>query len=278
MKLVRWGAKGAEVPGLIDGRGHLRDLSHHCADITPEMLAPDRLARLESIDPASLPELPAHTRLGVPVAGIRNLIAIGLNYRDHARETGMEPPPEPLVFSKHTGALAGCTDPLVLPADCAKLDYEVELAAVIGSAAWQVPEAQALGHVAGYMTANDVSARDWQKERGGQWVKGKSAPGFCPLGPFLVTADEIPDPQALTLWTEVNGERRQSGSTSDMVFGIAVLVSYLSRFMRLEPGDVILTGTPAGVGMGMGKGVFLKRGDRVEVSVDGLGRQETVIV
>lgn len=278
MKLVRWGAKGAEVPGLIDGRGHLRDLSHHCADITPEMLAPDRLARLASIDPASLPELPAHTRLGVPVAGIRNLIAIGLNYRDHARETGMEPPAEPLVFSKHTGALAGCTDPLTLPADCAKLDYEVELAALIGSAAWQVSEAQALGHVAGYMIANDVSARDWQKERGGQWIKGKSAPGFCPLGPFLVTADEIPDPQALTLWTEINGERRQNGTTSDMVFGVAVLVSYLSHFMRLEPGDVILTGTPAGVGMGMGKGVFLKRGDRMEVSVDGLGRQETVVV
>lgn len=276
MKLVRWGGKGAELPGMIDAHGHLRDLSHHCADLTPDMLAPDRLARLAALDPVSLPELPAGTRLGVPVAGIRNLVGIGLNYRDHAREAGLEPPPEPVVFSKHTGSLAGCTDPLPLPDDCAKLDYEVELAVAIGSPAWQVAEADALAHVAGYMTANDVSARDWQIEKGGQWVKGKSAPGFCPLGPWLVTADEVADPQALRLWTEINGERRQNGTTANMVFGVAFLVSYLSRFIRLEPADVILTGTPAGVGMG--KGMFLKRGDRVELSVDGMGRQETGII
>ncbi|MEW5726746.1 MAG: fumarylacetoacetate hydrolase family protein [Pseudomonadota bacterium] len=270
MKLVRWGAKGAESPGLVDAQGTVRDLSHHCADIGPEMLLPDRLARLARIDPAGLPEVPAGTRLGTPVGGIRNIIGIGLNYRDHAAETGATLPAEPVVFSKHVGALAGPFDPLPSPG-CAKLDYEVELAVVIGAPAWRVSEAAALSHVAGYMTANDVSARDWQIERGGQWVKGKSAPGFCPLGPWLVTADEVPDPQVLRLWTEVNGERRQNGTTADMVFGVAVLVSYLSNFMALEAGDVILTGTPAGVGMGRGE--FLKPGDRLELSVDGLGRQ-----
>lgn len=276
MKLVRWGAKGAESPGLIDGNGHVRDLSHHCADITPDMVSPDRLARLEAIDPASLPLVPPDTRLGVPVSGIRNIIGIGLNYRDHAAEAGMALPPEPVVFSKHLGALAGPFDPLPLHPGTAKLDYEVELAVIIGTNAWQVAEKDALAHVAGYMTANDVSARDWQIERGGQWVKGKSAPGFCPLGPWLVTADEIADPQRLSLWTEINGQRRQNGTTADMVFGVAHLVSYLSRVMALEPGDVILTGTPAGVGMG--KGVFLKDGDRLDLSVDGLGRQCTIVV
>lgn len=275
MKLVRWGAAGAENPGLVDAHGIVRDLSHHCADIGPDMLAPDRLARLARVDPASLPAVPGGTRLGAPVAGIGNIIGIGLNYRDHAAETGATPPAEPVVFSKHTGAVAGPADPLPLPEGCAKLDYEVELAVVIGSPAWQVAERDALSHVAGYMTANDVSARDWQIERGGQWVKGKSGPGFCPLGPWLVTADEVPDPQALRLWTEVNGERRQNGTTADMVFGVAVLVSYLSRFMALAPGDVILTGTPAGVGMG--KGLFLAPGDRLELAVEGLGRQATTV-
>ncbi|HSV29507.1 MAG TPA: fumarylacetoacetate hydrolase family protein, partial [Candidatus Omnitrophota bacterium] len=210
-----------------------------------------------------------------PVTRPAKIIGIGLNYRDHAAEAGMALPAEPVVFSKHLGALAGPDDALTLPAGTAKLDYEVELAVVIGRPAWQVAEAEALSYVAGYITANDVSARDWQIERGGQWVKGKSAPGFCPLGPWLVTADEIPDPQALKLWTEVNGHRRQNGTTADMVFGVAYLVSYLSNFIALEPGDVILTGTPAGVGMG--KGVFLAKGDRVEVSVEGLGKQATVV-
>lgn len=271
MKLIRWGAPGLERPGLVDAKGHWRDLGSHCIDITPDMLAPDRLARLAAIDPASLPLVPADQRLGVPVAGIANLIGIGLNYRDHAAETGLALPAEPVVFNKHTGALAGPFDDLTLPPGTAKMDWEVELAVVIGRPAWQVSEDQALSFVAGYMTANDVSARDWQMERGGQWTKGKSGPGFCPLGPWLVTADEVPEPQALSLRTEINGHRKQDGITADMVFGVRVLIAYLSRFMKLLPGDVILTGTPAGVGLGRGE--FLKAGDRVEVEVQGLGRQ-----
>lgn len=271
MKLVRWGAAGQERPGLIDRFGHVRDLGSHCTDLTPEMLAPGRLSRLAAIDPDTLPRVPADARLGVPVAGIGNLIGIGLNYRDHAAETGLALPAEPVMFNKHTGALAGPFDDLPLPPGTAKLDWEVEVAVVIGTAAWQVEAADALAHVAGYMTANDVSARDWQMERGGQWAKGKSGPGFCPLGPWLVTVDDVPDPQALRLTTQVNARIRQDGTSADMVFGIAFLVSYLSRFMRLAPGDVILTGTPAGVGLGRGE--FLSVGDLVEVEVGGLGRQ-----
>jgi 2-keto-4-pentenoate hydratase/2-oxohepta-3-ene-1,7-dioic acid hydratase in catechol pathway len=271
MKLIRWGAKGAERPGLVDVLGHVRDLSAHCADLDPHMLAPDSLARLAAIDPQTLPLVPADARLGVPVAGIGNLIGIGLNYRDHVAETGLALPAEPVLFNKHTGALAGPFDPLPLPPGTIKLDWEVELAVVIGTAAWQVEEADALSHVAGYMTANDLSARDWQMERGGQWSKGKSAPGFCPLGPWLVTRDEVPDPQALKLTTEINAATKQDGTSADMVFGVTFLVSYLSRFMRLTPGDVILTGTPAGVGLGRGE--FLAAGDLVEVEVKGLGRQ-----
>lgn len=271
MKLVRWGAAGQERPGLIDRFGHVRDLGSHCTDLTPEMLAPGRLSRLAAIDPDTLPRVPADARLGVPVAGIGNLVGVGLNYRDHAAETGLALPAEPVMFNKHTGALAGPFDDLPLPPGTAKLDWEVEVAVVIGTAAWQVKAADALAHVAGYMTANDVSARDWQMERGGQWAKGKSGPGFCPLGPWLVTADEVPDPQALRLTTQVNARIRQDGTSADMVFGIAFLVSYLSRFMRLAPGDVILTGTPAGVGLGRGE--FLSVGDLVEVEVVSLGRQ-----
>jgi ureidoglycolate lyase len=271
MRLVRWGAKGVERPGMIDRLGHVRDLSSHCVDIVPDMLAPDRLARLAAIDPEALPTVPADARLGLPLAGIGNVIGIGLNYRDHAAETGLALPAEPVMFNKHTGALAGPFDDLDLPPGTTKLDWEVELAVVIGTAAWQVEAADALAHVAGYMTANDVSARDWQMERGGQWAKGKSGPGFCPLGPWLVTADEVPDPQALRLTTAVNARLRQNGTSADMVFGVAFLVSYLSRFLRLLPGDVILTGTPAGVGLGRGE--FLAAGDLVEVEVAGLGRQ-----
>lgn len=271
MKLVRWGARGLERPGMVDARGHVRDLSSHCVDIVPDMLAPDRLARLEAVDPDSLPVVPSDCRLGVPLAGIGNIVAIGLNYRDHAAETGLPLPSEPVVFSKHTGALAGPFDDLDLSPGTAKLDWEVEVAAVVGRAAWQVDEAEALSHVAGYMTANDVSARDWQMERGGQWVKGKSGPGFCPLGPWLVTADQVADPQALRLSTHVNARLRQDGTSADMVFGVAFLVSYLSRFLRLLPGDVILTGTPKGVGLGRGE--FLAAGDLMEVEVAGLGRQ-----
>lgn len=276
MKLVRWGDKGLERPGILDAEGHVRDLSGHCTDLTPEMLAPERLQRLRRVDPATLPRVPGGSRLGVPLAGIGNIVAIGLNYRDHAAEMGSALPAEPVVFSKHTGALAGPTDALTLPAGTDRLDWEVELAVVIGRTAWQVPEAEALAHVAGYATANDVSARDWQKDRGGQWIKGKSGPGFCPLGPWMVTADEVPDPQALRLWCDVDGRRMQDGSTADMVFGVAFLISYLSQFMALAPGDVVLTGTPAGVGMG--RGTYLARGSRVEVAVDGLGRQVVQVV
>ncbi|MBC7951391.1 MAG: fumarylacetoacetate hydrolase family protein, partial [Rhodospirillaceae bacterium] len=192
MKLVRWGTKGAERPGLMDGQGHLRDLGHHCSDITPHMLSPDGLARLAAIDPHSLALVPQDERLGVPLSGIGNVLGIGLNYRDHIAETGLAAPLEPVMFNKHTGAIAGPNDPLPLPPGAAKLDWEVELAVVMGSPAWQVDETAALDHVAGYMIANDLSERGWQMERGGQWSKGKSAPGFCPLGPWLVTKDEIP--------------------------------------------------------------------------------------
>lgn len=271
MKLVRWGAKGAERPGLVDKAGRLRDLGHHCTDLTPHMLAPDGLARLAAIDTETLPLVPQDARFGVPLAGIGNLIGIGLNYRDHIAETGMAAPSEPVIFNKHTGAIAGPFDPLLLPSGTAKLDWEVELAVVMGRHAWQVEEAHALDHVAGYMIANDLSARDWQMERGGQWSKGKSAPGFCPLGPWLVTRDEIPDPQALWLRTDINARRKQDGTTADMVFGVAFLVAYLSRFMALAPGDVILTGTPAGVGLGRGE--FLAAGDLVDLAIQGLGHQ-----
>lgn len=271
MKFVRWGAKGGERPGVLDLYGHVRDLSPHCADLTPDMLAPGRLGRLTAVDPMTLPLVPQDARLGVPLAGIGNLIGIGLNYRDHAAETGLALPSEPVVFNKHTGAISGPFDPLPMPPGTAKLDWEVELAVVIGSPAWQVPEAEALDHVAGYLTANDVSARDWQMDRGGQWTKGKSAPAFCPLGPWLVTRDEVADPQQLTLTTDVNAARKQHGTSADMIFGVAFLVAYLSRFMALAPGDVILTGTPAGVGLGRGE--YLRVGDLVEVEVAGLGRQ-----
>ena len=271
MKLARWGERGAERPGLIDGDGVLRDLSGRCPDIRADL----DLAGLRGLDPAGLPAVAGGPRLGVPVTGIANLICIGLNYRDHAAETGLALPREPVVFSKHTGALAGPCDPLPLPPGTARLDWECELAVLIGTPAWQVDEDRALDHVFGYMAANDVSARDWQMDHGGQWIKGKSGPGFCPLGPFLVTADEIADPQSLRLWTTVNGVRKQDGTTGDMVFGVAHLVSYLSRFMVLAAGDVVLTGTPAGVGLGRGE--FLAAGDVMEVGIAGLGQQRVVI-
>lgn len=271
MKLVRWGVAGAEKPGLIDGQGNVRDASAVVADIRADM----DMTALSAVDPATLPLVADDARLGVPLSGIGNLVCIGLNYRDHAAETGLALPAEPVVFSKHTGALAGPFDPLTIPPGTAKLDWECELAVVVGKRCWQIDEAQALDHVFGYMAANDVSARDWQMDRGGQWIKGKSGPGFCPLGPWLVTADQVSDPQNLGLWTSVNGTRKQDGTTRDMVFGVAFLLSYLSRFMTLLPGDVVLTGTPAGVGLG--KGEFLSPGDVMEVGVNGLGRQKIVL-
>jgi 2-keto-4-pentenoate hydratase/2-oxohepta-3-ene-1,7-dioic acid hydratase in catechol pathway len=271
VKLVRHGPKGLEKPGLVDPAGALRDLSGHLPDLDAAALAPAALDRLRRLDPAKLPALDPGRRLGVPVAGIRDIFAIGLNYRDHALEAKMALPAEPVLFSKATGSLAGPHDPLVLPPDSTKTDWEVELAVVIGTEARFVTEDRALAHVAGYVVCNDLSERAHQLERGGQWIKGKSFDGFCPLGPWLVTPDEVPDPQALALWLEVNGARMQQGRTADMVFGVAHLISYLSRFLTLKPGDVITTGTPAGVGMGLG--VYLKPGDVVRLGVDGLGEQ-----
>lgn len=267
MKLVRWGAKGTERPGLMDGQGRVRDLGHHCADITPQMLGPDGLARLAAIDAHTLPLVPQDERLGVPLSGIGNVIGIGLNYHDQLVESGQTAPSEPIIFNKHTGAVAGPHDPLPLPPGATKLDWEVELAVVIGSTAWQVDEAHSLDHVAGFMIANDLTERGWSK--------GKSAPGFCPLGPWLVTRDEIPDPQALWMHTDINARRKQDSTTANMVFGVAHIVAHLSRFMALAPGDVIVTGTPAGIGMGRGE--YLAAGDLMELSIQGLGRQSVRI-
>lgn len=272
MKLLRYGPAGQEKPGLLDAAGVLRDLSAHVADFGPDTLGPDTLDRLRAIDPASLPEVAGTPRLGSPVARPGNILCIGLNYRDHVTEAKMALPAEPVVFSKHTGALSGPNDPVVLPRGSIKSDWEVELAVVIGRRAEGVREADALSHVAGYTVCNDVSERTFQIDRGGQWIKGKSAPTFCPLGPVMVTADEIGDPQALRLWLTVNGQTMQDGSTADMVFPVAHLISYLSAFMALLPGDVIATGTP--MGTGMGRGVFLARGDIMRLGIDGIGEME----
>lgn len=276
MKLLRFGPKGAEKPGLIDATGTMRDLSGLLPDLAPARMTPDDWARLRDTDPATLPAVEGSPRLGVPVAGIGNILCIGLNYRDHAAETGSPEPTEPIVFNKHTGALAGPDDPVPLPRGSLKADWEAELAVVIGTPTAGVREQDALSHVAGFCVGNDLSERTYQFDRGGQWVKGKSLRGFCPLGPWLVTPDEVADPQALSVWLEVNGRRMQDGSTRDMIFGVAYLVSYLSRFFTLLPGDVILTGTPAGTGMGHGQ--FLKEGDTIRLGITGLGEQSQQVV
>lgn len=278
MKLIRHGAPGAEKPGLIAADGTWRDLSGQIADIGPASLGRDSMARLAAIDPATLPLVPAGTRLGPCVGGIGNVVAIGLNYADHAAESGMPVPPEPVVFNKHSGSVSGPNDDIWLPPGSLKLDWEVELGVVIGEGAFQVAEADALRHVAGYCLVNDVSERSAQIERGGQWVKGKSYPTHCPLGPWLVTPDELGDPQDVDLWLDVNGQPRQRGSTRTMIFGVAQIVSYLSRFMALQPGDVIPTGTPPGVGMGMKPPTFLRAGDVVTLGGRGLGEQRQTVV
>jgi len=281
MKLVRHGPLGQERPGLCDEQGRIRDLSGLVPDWTPEQLAPQALATLAQQVAAQadqLPLVPPGTRLGVPVAGIRQFLGIGLNYRQHAIEAGMAIPTEPIVFSKSITALAGPDDDLPLPMGSVALDYEVELGIVIGSTVRRVPRAQALEHVAGYVLANDVSERDWQLHRGGQWLKGKCHDGFGPIGPWLVTTDEIPNPQQLGLKLSVNGELRQDSSTADMIFGVAEIVSYLSTFMTLLPGDVIVTGTPQGVGMGFKPARYLREGDVVELSSPQLGRQRQRVV
>lgn len=281
MKLLRHGPLGQERPGLCDEQGRIRDLSGLVPDWTPEQLAPQALATLAQQVAAQadqLPLVPPGTRLGVPVAGIRQFLGIGLNYRQHAIEAGMAIPTEPIVFSKSITALAGPDDDLPLPMGSVALDYEVELGIVIGSTVRRVAEAHALQHVAGYVLANDVSERDWQLHRGGQWLKGKCHDGFGPIGPWLVTTDEIPNPQQLGLKLSVNGELRQDSSTADMIFGVAEIVSYLSQFMTLLPGDVIVTGTPQGVGMGFKPPKYLQHGDVVELFSPQLGRQRQRVV
>ena len=278
MRLVRYGAVCHEKPGMLDRSGRLRDLSAHVKDITGETLSPAGLDKLKGIDPSSLPLVEGSPRLGSPVTEMSKFVAIGLNYADHAAESGMPIPAEPIVFMKANTSLCGPNDNVEKPRGSTKLDWEVELAIIIGSRAKYVSEADALKYVAGYAVCNDVSERFFQIERLGQWTKGKSHDTFGPLGPWLVTADEIPDPQKLGMWLDVNGERRQTGSTSTMIFGVAKIVSYLSELMTLLPGDIITTGTPPGVGMGMKPPQYLKAGDVVSLGIDGLGEQRQQVV
>ena len=275
MKLLRYGLPGAEKPGCLDGSGHIRDLSDHIPDVTGDSLAPAQLATLRQLDVESLPRVTGTPRLGPCVAGVGKFICIGLNYADHAHETGAKIPAEPILFLKATSAICGPYDVTRIPRGSQKTDWEVELGVVIGKAAKYVSTAQALDYVAGYCVVNDVSERAFQKERGGQWDKGKGCDTFGPLGPWLVTADEVPDPQRLALWLEVDGKRYQDGTTQNMIYPVAEIVSYLSQFFTLHPGDVIATGTPAGVGMGQKPDpVYLQPGQKVTLSVEGLGQQE----
>ena len=270
MKLVRFGTKGRERPGLLDAEGSLEGI---VADIGGAVLEPQGLARLRAIDPGSLPRIASPERLGACVGSVGKFLCIGLNYADHAAESGMAVPSEPVVFMKATSAICGPDDDVLIPRGSTRTDWEVELGVVIGGRARYVNERDALDHVAGYCVVNDLSEREHQLDRGGQWVKGKSHDTFAPLGPWLATADEIPDPQDLRLWLEVDGHRFQEGSTRTMVFGVAHLVAYLSQFMTLEPGDVISTGTPPGVGLGQRPPVYLRAGQAMRLGIDGLGEQ-----
>ena len=278
MKLLRHGPAGAERPGLYHSAGTIRDLTGLVPDIAGAVLSDQGIAMMRALDPAQLPTVDPATRIGPCVGGTGKFICIGLNYADHAAESGMPVPPEPVIFMKATSAIVGPNDPIVIPRGSQKTDWEVELAVIIGTRAKHVDEADALACVAGYAVANDVSERAFQIERAGQWTKGKSSDSFGPLGPWLVTRDEIPDPQALRLWLSVGGRRMQDGTTATMVFGVAHLVAYLSAIMTLHPGDVISTGTPPGVGMGMKPPRYLKPGDEVELGVEGLGQQTTRVI
>ena len=278
VKLIRWGPAGQEKPGLIDADGGVRDLSGEVGDIAGDALLPESIERLKGLDPASLPKVDGEPRLGPCVGGVGKIMAIGLNYLDHAAEAGLDVPPEPILFLKATSAISGPHDPVILPRGSEKADWEVELAAVIGKPGKYVSEANAFNHVAGYCILNDVSEREFQIERSGQWTKGKSADTFSPTGPWLVSTDEIPDPQKLALWCAVNGTRHQDGNTAKMVYGVAHCLSYLSNMMSLRTGDIISTGTPPGVGMGLKPQRFLKPGDVMELSVEGLGVQRQEIV
>jgi 2,4-didehydro-3-deoxy-L-rhamnonate hydrolase len=273
MKLLRHGPIGQERPGALDAHGQLRDLSLLVPDFTPDWMAPEKLQALAAVDLTKLPKVPDGARLGAPVAGTRQFVAIGLNYRKHAEESGMAIPKEPVVFTKAITSIAGPNDDVTLPEGSVEGDWEVELGFVVGRTASLVPVADALSYVAGYLLANDVSEREWQAKRNGQWGKGKSFPGFGPLGPWLVTADEIPDPQAIPLELKLNGRVMQSSSTADQIFPVAQVLSYLSQFMTLLPGDVVITGTPAGVGLGQKPPLFLQRGDVMELSAGPLGTQ-----
>ena len=278
MKLVRFGAAGDEKPGVIDKHGNLRDLSAYIDDITAQNLSDEKLSELSKINLNTLPIMDKYTRLGPCVSGVGKFICIGLNYADHAKEAGMEVPPEPVIFMKATSAICGPTDPILLPRGSVKTDWEVELAVVIGSKAKYVELEDAMSYVAGYAASNDISERTYQLEGSGHWTKGKSCDSFGPLGPYLVTKDEIPDPQNLSMWLSVNGQKMQDGSTSTMVYGVAFLVHYISQFMSLMPGDIISTGTPPGVGLGMTPPIYLKPGDIVTLGVEGLGEHNQTVI
>jgi 2-keto-4-pentenoate hydratase/2-oxohepta-3-ene-1,7-dioic acid hydratase in catechol pathway len=278
MKLLRYGPKGQEKPGLLDQAGQIRDLSAVIADVNPEALAPAALERLRKLDPTSLPAVGGKPRLGVPLTQISKLVCVGLNYTDHAKETGAATPKEPILFMKAVSSLNGPNDDVVMVRHSKKTDWEVELGIVIGSVTRYVSERDALNHVAGFTLVNDVSEREFQIERGGQWTKGKSGDTYCPMGPYLVTADEVGDPQKLELFCEVNGKVMQKGTTANMIFGVAHIVHYISQFMTLMPGDVIPTGTPAGVGLGMKPPLFLKAGDTMHLGITGLGEQTQKVV
>ncbi|GGF57694.1 fumarylacetoacetate (FAA) hydrolase [Paracoccus acridae] len=282
MKLVRYGAKGAEKPGILDDEGQVRDLSAHVSDIAGDCLTRRCLAALRALDPATLPLVAGSPqrdlRLGACVGQVGKFLAVGLNYADHAAESGMDVPAEPILFTKWTSCIAGPDDDLPLPPDSTATDWEVELGIVIGDGGSHIAPERAADHIAGYCVINDISERDWQLRRGGTWDKGKGHDGFGPIGPWLVTADDIPDPRALRLWLEVDGHRFQDGTTATMVFGPEEIVSYVSRFTTLHPGDVIATGTPPGVGMGQKPPVYLKQGQVMRLGIDGLGQQQQKVV
>src|SRR5271166_3534887 len=278
MKLLRYGPSGQEKPGLLDREGNIRDIAGAVRDIAGEALAPAALDRLRRLDPATLPLVPGTPRLGPCVGSVSKIVAIGLNYRLHAQEAGAAIPSEPIFFMKATSSICGPNDDVIIPKNSQKADYEVELGIVIGSLARHVSRADARKHVAGYCVVNDVSEREFQIERGGQWTKGKSADTYCPIGPWLVTSDEVPDPQKLELFCKVNDKTMQQGTTANMIFGVAHIVSYISHFMTLMPGDIIPTGTPAGVGLGMKPPIFLKAGDTMHLGIGGLGEQRQKVV
>jgi 2,4-diketo-3-deoxy-L-fuconate hydrolase len=278
MKLVRYGNPGREKPGLIDAEGKLRDLSSVVPDIGPEQLGQVGLTRIRKANPDKLPLVRGNPRFGCPVSRVPKFIAIGLNYADHAAEGGMPIPAEPIVFMKATSCIQGPNDPVMLPRGSVKTDWEIELGVVIGTRARYVPMSKALAYVAGYTVCNDVSEREYQLERGTQWDKGKGCDTFGPIGPWLVTTDEIPNVQRLAMWLDVNGKRMQTGNTRTMIFNVAKLVSYCSHFMTLEPGDVITTGTPPGVGLGMKPPTYLKKGDVMTLGIEGLGEQKQLVV